>query len=126
MPYIVLAAALTRTKERCQAEASDDVFLTELLEMSAGKDAAGTVHFRPFFVAAKFLEQNPDLRDLSEGDGAKFTLAQPRIESLLNLQHQYDVANGLDVPPGMSAIATNAVIKTRAIATASLPTRSVL
>lgn len=103
MPYTDRLAALARTKERCQAASLDDAYLLELLDMSAGKDAIAAVHYRPFFVAAKFLEQNPDLRDLSEADGAKFTLADPRIKSLYELQRNYDLANNLSIPKGFES-----------------------
>lgn len=104
--YLDLDAALDRAKERCQrTDTSNDEYLEELLVMSAGKTAADVVHYRPFFVAARFIAQDPDIRDISEATGeAKFTLAQPRIDELMALQAAYDAANGLIVPPGMQAV----------------------
>jgi hypothetical protein len=103
--YTVLADALARAKERCQRENTDnDQYLTELLTMSAGKVADGTTHYRPFWVAARFIAQDPDIRDIAEASGeAKFTLAQPRIDELMASQAAYDLAYALTVPPGMQA-----------------------
>jgi hypothetical protein len=103
--YLTLDAALDRAKERCQREdTSNDEYLEELLVMSAGT-VAGVTHYRPFWVAARFIAQDPDIRDISEAGGeAKFTLAQPRIDELMASQSAYDLAYGLTVPPGMQAI----------------------
>lgn len=102
--YLTLDAALDRAKERCQRENSDnDEYLEELLVMSAGA-VEGVTHYRPFFVAARFIAQDPDIRDIVEASGeAKFTLAQPRIDELMGLQAAYDLAYKLTVPPGMQA-----------------------
>jgi hypothetical protein len=108
--YTDLGAALDRAKERCQREtAANDEYLEELLVMSAGVvpslTGAGVRHYRPFWVAARFIAQDPDIRDISEASGeAKFTLAQPRIDELMASQAAYDAAYGLIVPPGMQAV----------------------
>lgn len=102
--YVTLADALLRAKERSGATAIDDIYLTELLEMSAGIDPEFRTHFRPFFVSAKFLEQNLSKQALKEADGAKFTgLAKP-IESLLQLQRAYDQAHDLVIPTAFQAL----------------------
>jgi hypothetical protein len=103
--YTDLGAALDRAKERCQRETTaNDEYLEELLVMSAGT-VNGATHYRPFWVAARFIAQDPDIRDISEASGeAKFTLAQPRIDELMASQAAYDAAYGLIVPPGMQAI----------------------
>ena len=103
--YTDIEAALDRAKERCQRENTDnDQYLTELLTMSAGKVADGTAHYRPFWVAARFIAQDPDIRDIAEASGeAKFTLANPRIADLMSQQAAYDLAYALTVPPGMRA-----------------------
>lgn len=103
--YTDLAAALARAKERCQRENTDnDQYLTELLTMSAGK-VADVTHYRPFWVAARFIAQDPDIRDIAEASGeAKFTLANPRIADLMSQQAAYDAAYSLVVPPGMQAV----------------------
>jgi hypothetical protein len=78
-------------------------------------------------VAARFLAQNPDIRDLVEASGeAKFTLAQPRIDDLLALQQAYDLSFDLAVPPGFDAMRPE-VTPTTAMAgyiaaTATVPT----
>ncbi|MEO0988152.1 MAG: hypothetical protein AAFY20_21830 [Cyanobacteria bacterium J06639_14] len=109
MTYTDLAAALARAKERSGATATDDEYLTELLGMSAGTDSASTLHYRPFFVAAKWLEQNQTQQTISKADGAEFTgLAKP-IESLLALQASYDAANDLTIPDGFEAASLDCV-----------------
>lgn len=106
MPFLTLESALNRAKERSGATSADDEFLTEILELSAGKDALGQTHYRPYYCGAKWLEQNLSAQTLIEDDGTKFTgLAKP-IASLLNFQAAYDAAQGLTVPDGFEAIAT--------------------
>lgn len=106
--YTDKAAAIARAKERAQiTDTTHDAYFDELITMSAGT-VATVVHYRPFWSAARFLAQNPDLRDLSRAEGeAQFTLAQPRIDDLMAQQAAYDQAYGLTVPPGMEAIAAN-------------------
>lgn len=103
--YLDIPTALARAKERCQREDStDDALLTELLTMSAGK-VDGVTHYRPFYAAARFIAQDPDIRDLSRAEGeAEFTLAQPRIDDLMSLQLAYDNACSLVIPRGMEAV----------------------
>lgn len=106
--YLDLDAALDRAKERTQRQATtaDDDWLTELLQMSAGV-AGGVTHYRPYYCAAKLLEQKLASQTISEADGAKFTgLAKP-IASLLGLQAAYDSSNGLTVPVGFEASPAN-------------------
>ena len=104
MPYEVLADALIRAKERSGATAVDDPYLTELLVISAGKDPNNVTQYRPFFVAAKWLEQNLSAQALSEADGVKFTGQATPIASLLALQASIDQALSLTIPPGMEAV----------------------
>lgn len=99
--YLLLNEGLARARERCQAEPTANAYLTELLTMSAGT-VGGVTHYRPFWVAARYLSQNPDIRDLSRAEGeAVFTLAQPRIDDLMAQQAAYDSAFNLTIPPGM-------------------------
>lgn len=99
MAYTVLAAALTRAKERSTAPDTADDYLTELLDMSAGT-ANGVTHYRPFICAARWLEQNRRDQTIAKGDGAEFTGQAKPIRSLYDLQLAYDKANGLTVPEG--------------------------
>ena len=104
MTYTDLAASLARCKERSKATSADDAYLTELLELSAGKDASETTHYRPFLVAALYLEQNQSKQQISEAKGVKFTGLVTPIASLLKLQLAYDQANKLTIPDGFEAI----------------------
>ncbi|MEO1399683.1 MAG: hypothetical protein AAFV72_00325 [Cyanobacteria bacterium J06635_1] len=101
--YLDQAEALARAKERSGATDVDDAYLNEMLSMSAGTVDSVT-HYRPFYCAAKWIEQNRPGQQLSEADGVKFTGLQTPIDSLLGLQRAYDTANGLDVPSGFEAI----------------------
>ena len=102
--YIDKPQALARTKERSGATDADDAYLNELLGMSAGVDAQQVTHYRPFYCAARWIEQNRTAQTLSEASGTKFTGLQKPIDSLLTLQRAYDQAQDLDVPKGFEAI----------------------
>lgn len=89
--YASFPEALNRAKERSAAKASDTLWLTELLQLSVGiHRSTGEVVFRPFYVAAKYLEQSRRDQTLKEADGAKFTNQVTPIESLLDLQRSLD------------------------------------
>ena len=102
--YIDLAASLARCKERSGATSTDDDYLTELLQLSAGKDASETTHYRPFLVAALWLQQNRSKQQISEAKGVKFTGLAGPIASLQKLQLAYDQANKLTIPEGFEAV----------------------
>lgn len=114
MAYTVLADALARAKERCQgkATAADDAWLTEILGFSAGT-VGGVTHYRPYYCAAKLLEQKQSVQGLSEAEGVKFTGLTLPIASLLALQQAYDLAFALEIPAGFE------------VPTASRATRSI-
>jgi hypothetical protein len=124
--YLDIDDALARAKERSQGQATtaDDEWLEELLGMSAGATAAvpPVTHYRPYYCAAKLLEQKQSAQLLSEADGAKFTgLAKP-IASLLALQAAYDSANALVIPLGFEALLPEpARLRSRAIARIPTP-----
>ena len=104
MTYLDQAAALARAKERSGATDADETFLNELLTLSKGADANQVTHYRPFYCAAKWIEQNRPQQTLSEAaGGTKFTGLQKPIDSLLALQRAYDQANKLEVPEGFEA-----------------------
>ncbi|MDX2215514.1 MAG: hypothetical protein SFY66_19780 [Oculatellaceae cyanobacterium bins.114] len=106
--YTTIPAALTEVKTnpatRGLIGAEYDSYLTNLLTLSAGKDAADVTQYRPFYVAAKLLEQLRSQQQISKADGAEFTgLAKP-IESLLGTQIAFDKALGLTIPEGFEAV----------------------
>lgn len=105
MSYAVFSVALNRARERAAAESSDDAFLTELLEMSAGKRLTdGGKEYRPFYVAARYLRQSRRDQSISAAeDGVKFTNQVAPIADLLELQAALDQA--LSVPTAFLAIA---------------------
>lgn len=102
--YTDLAAALTRAKERSGASAADDLYLTEILTLSAGVDPAGVTQYRPYYCAAKWIEQSRGDQTLTESDGTKFTGLTKIIASLFDLQAAIDKALGLIIPAGFEAI----------------------
>lgn len=102
--YTDLADALARAKERSGATSADDTYLTELLTLSAGKDASETTHYRPYFVAAKFLEQNQAKQALKKAGDVEFTGLTTPIASLLELQESIDKSLGLTIPQGFQSI----------------------
>lgn len=99
MLYTTIEDALKRARERAEAGPEATEFLREMLYFSAGKSKADeqTV-FRPFYCAAKYLEQSRADQTLTEADGAKFTGQAIPIKSLFDLQASIDL--GLIVPPG--------------------------
>ena len=104
MSYISLPDALARAKERSGATEVDDEYLNELLQLSAGTAPDEATHYRPFYVAARWLEQNRGQQALESADGAKFTGYAKPIASLMNLQAAYDKSHALTVPDGFEAI----------------------
>ncbi len=107
MAYTILIEALARAKERSGATAADDTYLNELLLLSAGIAPDETVHYRPFYVAARWLEQNRAQQALESADGAKFTGYAKPIASLMQLQAAYDKANELTIPDGFEALTSD-------------------
>ena len=103
MTYLDKVAALARVKERSGATDDDDTYLNELLDMSAGTVGEVT-HYRPFFCAARWMEQNQSTQQISEASGVKFTGLATPIDSLLQLQRAYDQAQKLTVPDGFEAL----------------------
>jgi hypothetical protein len=98
-----LPSALARARERSAAKASDEAYLTELLHLSVGihRQSRETV-YRPFYVAARWLQQSRRDQSFKEADGAKFTGQVIPIESLLDLQRSLDL--DLDIPTGFQAV----------------------
>lgn len=107
--YSDLAASLNECKfnpaVRGLATDAYDDYLTNQLQISAGANADQETVYRPYYVAAKFLEQLRTQQTIRKADGAEFTgLALP-IASLMGLQSSIDQSLGLTVPPGFEAIA---------------------
>lgn len=89
--YTTMDSALARAKERSQAKSADEDYLKELLLVSFGTHrVTKEVVYRPFYVAAKYLEQSRRDQTLIEADGAKFTGQKVPIQSLLDLQQALD------------------------------------
>ncbi|MBE9178602.1 hypothetical protein IQ268_08525 [Oculatella sp. LEGE 06141] len=101
--YGDIQIALKRARERAAASTADDLYLTELLEMSSGiRLADNGIEYRPFYVAARFLQQSRRDQTIKEADDVKFTGQVVPIASLLELQRSLD--NALIVPEGFEAI----------------------
>ncbi|HEY9648632.1 MAG TPA: hypothetical protein V6C88_19785 [Chroococcidiopsis sp.] len=101
-----------------------DAYLTRRLTASAGKLPSGATEYRPFYVAAKFLEQYRPQQTLVKGDGAEFTGLKKPIESLLGEQAAIDQALGLTIPAGYEAILPGCVTCSNAQAPTRFGTRS--
>ncbi len=99
-------SAWARILERAWGLDTDETYAREMLLLSRGVDSESPPvgHYRAWYVGAKLIEQNLETQAITEGDGAKFTRLQPVIESLLQIQRNYDVANGLTIPEGFEAI----------------------
>ena len=91
MLYTDFQEALTRATERAAAKLTDVPFLTEILQMSYGTDKkTGVIVYRPFYAAAKYLQQSRRDQTIEEADNAKFTGQAVPIESLYALQYALD------------------------------------
>lgn len=102
--YPTADSAWTRILERGWGVALDESYARELLAQSVGADVLLALHFRPWYVGAKLIEQNISTQQITEAEGVKFTRLQPVIDSLLQSQRQYDEANALTIPTGFEAI----------------------
>lgn len=101
MLYSVLEDAISRVKSRAitPEEENDEGYIVELLQMSYGlHKQTKELIYRPFWVAAKILQQSPFHQSLKKDDATEFTGQGVPIRSLLDLQANLDVE--LDVRPG--------------------------
>ena len=102
--FTIKADAIAMCKNRLDYDTDDDTFfINSMLDVSIGKTANGIVVYRPFYVAAKELEQR-FANNLAEADGVKFLQYEKQIASLLALQVGFDLAEGLIIPPSFSAV----------------------
>lgn len=128
MIYIDIGAARARAIERSQTDPTDTkaiAYIEELLTLSSANDRDGVLHYRPFWAAATFIGQDPDVQDLISVDQeATFTQAETRVASLFGLQAAYDKANGLIVEADFLAPTT--FVNSPVSATASVRTRAIL
>lgn len=97
------AECLIRARERSDSAGTTeaDAFLTDVLKDSAGKDSAGTVFYRPYFVAAVAL--SVQTYRVERAPEAEFRVTDKLITALLAHQASIDRRYGLTVPPGMEA-----------------------
>lgn len=104
MLYSNLQSALERVKDRTAESEEKEDYVIELLEMSYGfhKQTRELV-YRPFWVAAKILQQSSFYQTLKKDDSTEFTGQEVPIQSLLDLQANLDV--DLDVRPGFGVSA---------------------
>jgi hypothetical protein len=104
------ATAIVLDKAGLEADRTADVELT--LDITAGASSingVATPCYRPWYAAAKLLEQNLDVQALSQADGAKFTGQAVVIRSLYGIQQAIDVIDAADQPlvlvdPALAAI----------------------
>lgn len=79
-------------------------------KLTTSKAIAGTTYpantpiYRPYFVAAKILQQNRADVTLKSADGATFTNLEGMIQSLMDEQLRLDQSLNLEVPPGFAAV----------------------
>lgn len=80
-------------------------------------------HYRPFYVAAKLIEQRQAAQALSKAGDIVFTNLAVPIASLMALQAAYDAANALVLPAGFEAVppATGRRFRSVAIQRISVP-----
>lgn len=81
-----------------------DALVRRKLGDSAATDPNGTLTYRPYFVAAKVLQQDRTTQALDSAEGVKFTRMEPVIASLMAEQQSLDSSLQLEVPAGFAAI----------------------
>lgn len=105
-PYLdrdfALSEALQNPAVRGLADADDEVSIGVQIDVTAGTLADAKV-YRPYYVAAQYLEQKRSQQALLEGGGAKFSNLATPIASLFRQQAALDAALGTVVPPGMES-----------------------
>lgn len=118
--YTNLDAALSRAIERSAgyATSNDSALLSELLQLLSAVSTSGVTHYRPYLVAAYFLEQNPKVQLLKQESDTHYTMLANAILSLRSLQSAYDRVNELFVKPHLEAVA----VKSRPLPSAIIPT----
>lgn len=96
--------ALAMCKNRLDYDEDEDsFFIDSMLDISIGKTIDEIVVYRPFYVAAKELEQR-FTNNLQEADGVKFLQYEKQIASLLALQVSLDLADSLTITDSFSAV----------------------
>ena len=106
--FLIIEDARTRAIERSQTHQDDAIAITyidELLELSSAPDPQETMHYRPYWVAAQIITQDPEVQDVIKVDQeAEFTDASVRIASLLALQQAYDEKYELAIADAFEAV----------------------
>lgn len=98
--YTNLQQSLDRAVERAGTAFANSDPIQDTLEHSAGLLGV-VVYYRPYYAAAKFIEQNKLEQALSKAeDGVTFTGYERVIQSLFDQQRALDLALGLEIPPG--------------------------
>jgi hypothetical protein len=86
---------------------ADDLYFDRMLEDSAATKGIDS-SYRWRYVAARFLQVNPEVQLLESAEGAKFTRLDTPIRALLGEQAAEDnwlLGLGYTIPKGMEAIA---------------------
>lgn len=124
--YPTIQAALAEVKTNPATAglvtAEYDGYLTNLLTLSAGVMPTGETEYRPFYVAARLLEQLRSGQTLLSADGVVFTGLIKPIASLFAQQGAIDQALSLIVPPGFDVpLPTHRRYFTRSFSTQTRP-----
>lgn len=102
-----LSTAIDRAAVKSSAPPEAIADITELLILSAGKlkSDGTTTEYRPYWAAAKFLEQSRRDQLIKQQDQTQFTGLTTPIASLLEIQAALD--KELIVPLGFEAVAAS-------------------
>lgn len=104
MDYTDLEQVRALVTEKTGLAPSD---LDTLLQVSAGIKDGVTTFYRPYFVCAVLLDTQLHTRKLISGEGAVFDNPSITVRGFLDLQRAIDLAENLEVPPGMEATYKN-------------------
>ena len=106
-PITDIEVALDIALDESKLESDREDKILRILDYSAGSKSDGTLCYRPWYAAAKALDEDLDTQALVKADGAQFTGQIRPIRSLYNAQHSIDLVDGarhgIVVPPEFSA-----------------------
>lgn len=110
--FLDLNSALLEVKINCDIDFEDssrDSLLSQFLEFSKASNEAGTIFYRPYIVAYKYLSFTR-LRDgiikANGTDTVEWEAIEEKLKGLLSMQQTLDIGL-IDIPKGWESINTN-------------------
>ena len=83
--------------------ATDDLFVTQLLELTKGKTPDGVGFYRIWITAYRYLQQSPAIWRVKKHDRTELGNPEEALLMLRQMQQAEDLANELEIPLGQEA-----------------------